>query len=312
GESPYVAKVLVQIFALVAGLYLLAWLRRWIAPEAGWAAPLLLLQPGFILWSHTVMLNVPSVAIGLAALWHLRRWIETATSRHVYPGMILTCLGIMTYLTTGVVVAIFVVWLVAERRWAVLLDRRAWLLAPLLGLLLLPWAFVVYHWAPAHLHTVYATSKPFFYPPRWKYYLESLPQLTTPALLALAAMGIVLGFFGAVERRETKWVLLWSVVCYVFFSLIIAKAPRYALLLSPAGGILTAIGLWRLARWGANYLSANSSWVFLGLTGIVTAGHLWSASLVRVPYIDGFKEVAAYFKEVAPEEMVFYDGIYEG
>jgi 4-amino-4-deoxy-L-arabinose transferase-like glycosyltransferase len=139
-----------------------------------------------------------------------------------------------------------------------------------------------------------------------------LPQLTTPALLALAAMGIVLGFFGAVERRETKWVLLWSVVCYVFFSLIIAKEPRYALLLSPAAVILTAIGLWRLARWGANYLSANSSWVFLGLTGIVTAGHLWSASLVRVPYIDGFKEVAAYFKEVAPEEMVFYDGIYDG
>jgi hypothetical protein len=37
GPSPYVGKGLVLCFALMAGLYTLAWLRRWLSPAAGGA-----------------------------------------------------------------------------------------------------------------------------------------------------------------------------------------------------------------------------------------------------------------------------------
>jgi len=312
GASPHIAKGLVLILALVATLYLLAWLRCWIAPETGWAAPLLLLQPGVVFWSHTVMLNIPSVAIGMAALLHLRRWIDRPASRQVYPALILTFVGILTYFTTAVVAPIFFVWVLTERRWAILKDRRALVLAPLLAVLLVPWAVIVYHWAPAHVSSLYHTSQPFWNPPRWTYYAESLPELFTLVLLVLAALGIVIGLVSATDRPETKRTAIWIVVSYLAFSTIVAREPRYILPLGPPAIILTVIGLWRLSRWSAARRSANPTPVFLAVIGLLTAGHLWSASLVRVPRVDGFKDVVAYFKDVAPEEMVFYDGAYDG
>lgn len=312
GASPYIAKGLVLMLALAATLYLMAWLRRWVAPETGWAAPLFLLQPGVVLWSNTVMLNIPSVAIGLAALWHLRRWIDAPASRQVYPALILTFVGILTYLTTAVVAPIFFVWVLTERRWGILKDRRALVLAAVLAALLVPWAVVVYHWAPAHVSSLYDTGQPLWDPPRWTYYAESLPELFTPVLLVLAALGIVIGLVSAADRLETKRTAIWIVVCYLAFSTIVAREPRYILPLGPPAIILTVIGLWRLGRWGAARLSVNPTSVFLAVTGLLTAGHLWSASLVRVPRLDGFKDVVAYFKDVAPEEMIFYDGVYDG
>ena len=54
GISPYVAKSLVLLFALVGGCYALAWLRRWVAEEAGWGSLLLMLQPAVIQLSHAI------------------------------------------------------------------------------------------------------------------------------------------------------------------------------------------------------------------------------------------------------------------
>lgn len=312
GASPIVAKALVLLFALVAAIYMSLWLRRWVAPEAGWAAGLLLLQPSVILWSHTVMLNTPSMALGLAALWHMRRWIETPTSRHIYPAMILTAAGILTYVTTGVVVLIFFAWVIVERRWAVLRDRRAWLLAPVLVLLLIPWAIVITKWAPAHLTSVYDTHTPVWFLERWTYYGEALPVLFTPLLLALAAVGSVVGLADGSQRRETRNVLVWSTVCYLAFSYVIARDQRYVMLLGPAAVVLATVGLWSLARRTAGRLSAGPVPIFLAAVAAATVVHLWVAYSSRMPRAEGFKEVAAFFNEVSPDEPVFYDGRYDG
>src|SRR5207237_9482802 len=97
GASPFVAKGLVLVFTLEAGFYLMAWLRRWISEDAGWGGAVLLLQPGVIAWSHAVMLNIPSMALSLAALYHARRWIEAPDSRHLYATAGFIAIGIMTY-----------------------------------------------------------------------------------------------------------------------------------------------------------------------------------------------------------------------
>jgi hypothetical protein len=312
GASPFVAKALVLLFGLAATIYLTLGLRRWLSPEAGWAGLLLLLQPSVILWSHAVMLNIPSMALGIATLWHLRRWMEEPASRHVYPALLLAFVGVLTYATTGVVVLISLAWIIAERRWVLLTDRRAWILAVVLVVLLVPWVFVVYRWAPAHLSTVYATSKSFWIPIRWTYYGKVLPQLFTTLLLGLAAFGAAVGFADRRYFRETKLAVLWAVVGYLTFSYIVAREPRYALILGPPAVILTAIGLTKLSQWAAGRLSVHSSRLFLGATAVLTVVHLWNASSVRVPRVEGFQEVVAYLKSVAPEEMVLYDGKYDG
>jgi dolichyl-phosphate-mannose-protein mannosyltransferase len=312
GASPFVAKALVLLFALMAAIYLTLWLRRWVAPEAGWAAGLLLVQPSVILWSHTVMLNTPSMAIGLGALWHMRRWLESPRSRHVYPAMILTVAGILTYATTGVVVLIFVGWVIAGRHWAVLKDRRAWLLAPVLLLVLIPWVMVITRWAPLHLASVYDSQRPVWFLQRWTYYVEALPVLFTPLLLGLAALGTVVGLADRSLRRETTRVVIWSLVCYAAFSYVVSRDQRYVMLLGPAAVALTTIGLWSLARRTAPRLSAKPAVIFFAAVAVVTGVHLWIAAFSRMPRATGFKEVAAYFTEMSPDEPVFYDGRYDG
>src|SRR5258708_32577144 len=105
----------------MVGLYSMAWLRRRLAPAAGGAAALLLLLPGLTTWAHAVMLNVPSLAIGLAALYHIRRALELPegphAARHLYIAAALATLGILTYAMTGLVVLIGVAWLAALGRW---------------------------------------------------------------------------------------------------------------------------------------------------------------------------------------------------
>jgi hypothetical protein len=139
-----------------------------------------------------------------------------------------------------------------------------------------------------------------------------LPQLFTPLLLGLAALGALAGFSDRRSFREAKLAVIWAVIGYLTFSYIVAKEPRYALILGPPAVILTAIGLSRFSQWVAGRLSVHSSRVFLGATAVLTVAHLWTASSVRVQRVEGFREVVDYLKSVAPEEMVLYDGKFDG
>src|SRR5437773_2429541 len=124
GPSPFVAKGLVFAFTLAAGLYLMAWLRRWVSEDVGWGAALLILQPGVIVWSHAVMLNIPSMALGLAALYHARRWMESPGPRHLYAAAGFAAVGILTYVHTAVVLSVILAWIISERRWPLIWNRR--------------------------------------------------------------------------------------------------------------------------------------------------------------------------------------------
>jgi hypothetical protein len=107
-------------------------------------------------------------------------------------------------------------------------------------------------------------------------------------------------------------VVVWSLVCYLVFSYIVSKDQRYAMFLGPAAVILATIGLWSLARRTAPRLSMNPAWIFFAAVAILTGVHWWIASFSRMPRAAGFKEVAAYFQEVSPDDPVFYDGKYDG
>jgi hypothetical protein len=312
GASPFVAKGLVSAFALLAGLYATAWLRRWIAEEAGWGGALLVLQPGIIAWSNAIMLNIPSMAIGLAALYHARRWLETPTSRHVYRAALFTALGIFTYFPCGIVILVILAWVVAERLWMVLAGRRALTLTLLFALIFLPLAVVAVRWAPMHAGLVFPNASWAFNLGRWTYYLGQLPRVLSTALLGLVPLSIVAGICDRRWRREVKLALVWATVCYAVLSYIVARDTRYALLLAPPVVILAIIGLFSFVRWGATRLGVNPSRCSLAAMAALLALHASTAPLVRVPVVEGFQEVVAFFEREAPNERIFYDGSYNG
>lgn len=339
GPSPYVAKGLVLCFALLAGLYTLAWLRLRVADEAGWGAPLLLLLPGVVYWSHAIMLNVPAFALGIAALYHARRWLESSPPqarsaereaqrverlsegaprsalRAARFAAVLSLLAVLTYFTAGVVVLVMLAWLIALRRWQLLGNARTLVILMVAALPLLPCLVVVFVWAPTHVSWVIPAAWQLEQLATWTYYPSELPSLCSPHLLVLAAVGMVAGLISAQWRREVLLLLVWLAVIYLFFSLLPAKEARYVLLASGPVVFLCMIALVILAqriaafaKWQRQTVRCLCTVAIVILLGV----QVGLAPSVNVPSLEGMREMVQFLETVDPDEPLFYDGHFDG
>jgi 4-amino-4-deoxy-L-arabinose transferase-like glycosyltransferase len=311
GPSPYVAKGLVLCFALLAGLYTTAWLRRWVAPEAGWAGALVLLLPGVIAYAHAVLPNVAAFALSVGALYHVHRWLDSPGSRHIYWAAALSVLAVGTYFPAGAIAFIGLAWLMALRRWEALRRPQTFVVAALCVLLVLPSLWIVFRWTPGYM-SANLSADPWELS-KWLYYLRNLDQLFNPYLLALAGLGAVTGLWDPRWRRETGLLLLWAGISYLLFSLLRAQHSRYLLPLSTVLVCLCAMALLTLARWLAQLAHGRQGAIQAAATASISAVlviQLWLAPRVHVPSLHGFQEVTAFLAEKAPDEPVLYDGFY--
>jgi hypothetical protein len=319
GPSPYVAKGLVLLFALAAGLYTTAWLRHAVAPEAGWAGALVLLLPGPVRWSHAIMLNVPAFALLVGALYHGRRWLESPPGSPVwgqlYALAALGVLAVLTYYPAAVGAFILLAWLAALRRWDLLRHPRTLLVGIAAALLVLPVAWMVTVLAPTHVSYVTSITTDVEGTWSWSYYPSCFGEVVSPYLTALAAAGVIAGLREPRWRRETVLLLLWIAVTYGFFSGIAAKESRYVLpvvtpfvclalmaVLAIAQVVAAVAPEWGPARWA------------IGVTAIAALLRLqaYLAARTPVPEVRGFTELVGFFAEVAPNEPVLYAGNHEG
>ena len=312
GVSPFVAKALVLIFALLASVYVAAWANRWVSKEAGWAGMLFLLQPGLIVWSNAIMLNVPAMALGFAALYHGRRWLEAPGSKHLVAATAFAAAALLTYFPAVILLPVIPAWVIVERRWHACVDRRSVAAASLLAVLTLACLSVARIWAPLHvsllvpkLHTALRSS-------HWTYYLHRLPELLSPSVLGLMPIGGVLGLRDESSRREASVTLLCLLICYFGLSVLVERESRYALFLVPPAVILAVVGVRTLAGWIAERFGRQPAPYFLVAIVSLIGFHVLRAPAVHVPMATGFREVVAFLKENAPDERVFYDGQYVG
>jgi hypothetical protein len=318
GPSPFAAKGLVLAFSLLAALYATAWLRRWLAPEAGWLGALLPLLPGFVSWSHAVMLNVPAAALSLAALYHARRWLEAdgpPASRHGYAAAVLTVLAIFTHYTAGVVVLIAAAWLPVLRPPRRPPGRRAVAAGLGAALLVALGAVAVLRLAPRYAPVALPGLGRLVDAPDWSFYPLHAREVCSLHLLVLAGLGLAGGLVSRRWRREALLLLLGLAVTYALFSCLWAKESRYVLL---AGGpllggcalavLLAARGVQRMAKGRPGAAGATVLAIALALV-VTQSGLAWQRP---VPAVHGIREAAAFLAEVAPAEPVLYEGYYNG
>ena len=316
GISPFVAKDLVLVFALVAAFYMVLWLRRAIGPEAGWGGALLLLQPGVIVWSNAIMLNVPAMTLGLAALYHGRQLLDAPRSGHLYLAAVFGVLAILTYLPSAIIVFVLLAWIIMERCGVIFRQPRLWVVLALAALAITPWALITLKWAPTHVGMVsgsaFSTKLSFAEPGRWLFYLRGLPELFSYWVLGLAGVGAVIGLCSSRWRREVGLILVWVIVCYVAYSSIAARELRYVLLLGPPLVFLSVVALVFGAERVALTLGANIRRVELAGLGIFLGLQLLATTKVAVPAMRGMEEIVAFLEEVAPDQRVFYEGKFDG
>ena len=306
GPTPYAARLVVLLFGVLAGLYTMAWCRRWVGPPAGWVGAFLAFMPGMVTWSNAVMLNVPATALGLALLYHFRRWLETARTKPLVLAALFATAVLLTYYPGASALAVVAAWAVPGGR-DLRVDRRfLWVgaaalvvLAPLAAALLL---------APVqtsrHLPTLAFLGRPT----TWTYYWHVLPGIAGRPALALGLAGCAAGLASARWRVEALFLVTWIAGLITVLSLLPARDPRYILLVLPAFGIAATIGLACTAR----YLPPlDPRWQGALLAAGLAAG-VWSAGRVAVPRVSGFRQIAAYLRERAPNDAVLYDGDYDG
>ncbi len=306
GPSPQVAKFIVLLFGIMAGAYTMAWARQWIGPVAGWAGPFLAFMPGIVLWTNSVMLNIPAAALGLAVLYHFRRWSETARVTQLVLTLLFAAAVVLTYYQGGIVLCICAGW--AVLRWREFrVDRRAlWIAAGALCVIA-PVAIAI-ALAPVqtarHLPTLALLTRSR----TWTFYWVTLPDVTGQPALVAGVAGLIAGFFIARWRNEAAYVAIWITVLTVGLSLLPAKDSRYVLLAAPAFVLASAIGL---AAAVPHLRARHPAWLAAALAAGLVAG-FWSAARVQVPQVSGFREIAAYLQEQAPRDAVLYDGQYDG
>ncbi len=309
GPSPYVARVLVLCFAAVACAYTMAWSRRWIDPLAGWAGAALALTPAVIVWSNSIMLNVPALGLALSTLYHTRRWIESGERRQLIVTMLFFVATVATYFQAAGVLVICGAWVVlfrADIRAHHLRHHLTWMTA--VGAVALLPIVVALILAPVqlarHLPPMSELSKLH----NWTYYWRALPEITGWGVLVAAAVGLGFGFATPRRRREATYIGVWIVALLVSMSFLPAREARYVLLVAPALVLSVAVGMACIAdRWPARPAWLNIAAVAASLSAM---GVL--AARTSVPTVRGIRDVAAYLRAVAPSESVLFDGAHSG
>jgi hypothetical protein len=252
------------------------------------------------------MLNVPATALGLAALYHFRCWLETPRTSSLLLAAVFVTAVLFTYYPGAAVIVVLAVWYflgARERR----VDRRlAWVaIAALVAVVPLIAALFL---APVHTSRQLPSIASLMSITTWTYYWTMLPAIVGPPVLALGLLGCVAGLASARWRREAAFVASWIVMLLATLSLLPARDPRYILPAVPAFVIAAAIGI----ACAAQYLRRIApAWQSAALAFALVAS-AWLATRVHVPQVSGFQPIAAFLRERAPSDAVLYDGDYDG
>jgi len=274
-----------------------------------------------------VMLNVPATALGLACLYHFRRWaeraapgsdLESSRSRAGIRGaaeksrsdlgLAIGALSaaLLTYYQSAAIVLVCAVWFV-------FLRGRSRVEAPLtyvaiaVGLAFIPLVLSLY-FAPVQAIRHLPSPGALVRLGTWTYYWSVLPRVVGALALVLAAVSLVVLAGQPSWRTELMYFGSWIAVLLVGFSMIPAKDPRYVLLAAPAFVLLIATGaasiLHRLPGvtpgWRAAMLVAS-----LGAAFAVG----WR---VEIPRVSGLRDVAGFLWQNGRGDAVLYDGRYTG
>jgi hypothetical protein len=166
-------------------------------------------------------------------------------------------------------------------------------------------------WAPSHQNGVYVGEFPFWRPAAWMFYPGQLPRMVTGSVMIAALIGLVFGMAKA-WRSEVSFACVWIGICYIWFTLLMAKEDRYVSLIIPPLIILATIGIVASLRFAATWVGPISVRLTPAVLLLAVTVHAVLALSYYVPRITGFQEVATFLRQEAPTDRVFYDGFYNG
>jgi dolichyl-phosphate-mannose-protein mannosyltransferase len=301
GPTVMAARLTVLLFALLLGYQWFKLVDELTGPlTAAVSTAMLALLPTVLLFEKTVMLEIPSLALAVAAIRSWIQFLESGQRRFIY-GFALWISAALLCKQTNVYVLLFCALSVAAtRQWERLRSRDFFMAAGLSVLLVAPFyvlMLVVQGRAVANdlgSHQLWGWE-------RLTYYWTALPRTFTLPMLGLSVVGFI-----ASPRwdrsRNTLLMLSWVLAGYVTFTIFGQSEDRFCIYWFPplvyfAAGLL--VKGFRLP--GLRLAMRSIAIVVVAFMAIRAWGY-------ERPYIAGYETLAARLIGTYRSGVVLYDG----
>lgn len=299
GASVLSAHMVVAAFALLALAFwfqLLAELHGQMVAAMG--TLLLALAPFMLLFEKVVMLEVPAIAFTIAAVYFWRKYLEQEEPRYLYWFALMAAAGLLTKQAVIFLAPFCLLTLLATNKLRLLATTAMARALAIVLVLVGPFYWLVFR---VHLSTVKDivmvssdNSNAF------AYYWKALPQQLGWPLLLLSIFGMATCYFWG--KRETVLIMLcWIISCYVMFSLVSTRTPRYAIYWIPAFIYFAVAPAAAFKKWGLRWASVAA------LAGVELSLVVLAWNYQR-PYVAGYAPAAARVEQLQNSGVVVYDG----
>lgn len=309
GISLLTGKVLVGLHATIAAIYIYRLACITHRPAVGVIAALIWgLSPQVFELSRQVMLEIPTAAYSIAAVFHFYRYLQSGRRSDIVLASLATSAGVLTRFDGFYVFVVLAILGVAN--WKAVVERgRDFAIAIALGIcLVVPYyLFMIYQIGWFHWHAISVGTNPdstsFFAIGNVWIYLSYLPsQVTWPVLLLAvvgAARSALLGRVGA----SLPW---WAVFAGTFLMAVpVAEvAPRHTIYLIPTLAVFAGDTLFSALPKLASVVRFR-----LPATALLVTWLAYVTVTTSTPFVRGYEAAALYVIEnLGPGKYCLFDG----
>lgn len=301
GPTVVSARAMVLLFCVVL---LYQWFR--LVEEtldsytAGICSAVLGLLPMILLFEKSVMLEIPSLALCVAAIRHWMAYLEQNQRKSVILSALWLSAALLCKQTSVFVLVFCGLTLLVAGQWRRVFSRDAAVFAAMVGVLSGPFLTLMFFMQGKAVANDLGSYRMSGWE-RVTYYGKMLPNTLPPILVILALLGAVLAFRWDMPKR-TAIIGCWLLSGYATFSWFGQREPRFAVYWLPplvyyAVGLLTTyfrVGRFRIAMRVAA----------AGLIVIL----LVPAWRYHRPYISGYKEIASRVVKTYDSGIILFDG----
>lgn len=312
GTSFWVGRLAVAGFAVLAGVYFFRLMARTHDRlSASVALVWFGLCPLVFMFSRQVMLEIPTLAWSLMAVFHFERYLESTRRRDLVLIALAAAAAALTRFDAIWLLPCFGFLLVARRKLHLLRSWEVWIAIVGAVLLVLPfYALAAREVGALHsrqaTHSVMAEPAGFLAAKNFGFYLRMLPHQIGWLLVGLAVIGFS-------RQRRWEWLqqnipyLAMALATYATFTPIAELDLRHSIYWIPAFVVMAWNGVNELAR------GRFRPYLRPAIAALV-AGVMTSAALTAPrPTLAGYREAAEWVLKNSPNESRFlFDGWLDG
>jgi hypothetical protein len=312
GPSLVVSKVLIGLFAAIACAYLFRFAcRTHDVATAALAVLIFGLCPLIFDFSRQVMLEMPTMALGLGATYHVARYIDEERRRDLLFAALTSTLAVLTRYDGLYILPLFALMVFARKRLDLLRRQAVLVSAGLALLVVLPFYWLVakeigwFHVRQA-TQQISPTVSYFLAARNFIFYPSLLPQQIGWFAFVPAVVGLVFGMTAAGRKRSWPYLSIVGAT-YITFTPLAELLSRHVIYWMPAFSLFAADGVALISNWLAAWRPR------IALTTLVVAGTCWGTMRQPPLFVRGYEEAARYVLSTSKtSRFVMFEGRLSG